>query len=509
MRTFKIGKHEIGGAAPTFLVAELSANHGQKKDVALRTIEAAAKAGAHAIKLQTYTPDTMTLKSDRADFVVKTKNVWAGRTLHDLYAEAMTPWEWHAELKAAAEALDLVCFSTPFDPTSTNFLETLGVAVHKVASFELTDLVLVEHIARTGKPMILSTGMATLGEIEAALRVCRDAGNENLALLRCVSSYPARPEGMDLHSFEVLRNLDVVVGLSDHTRDHTVAIASVALGAKIIEKHFILDRSVGGPDAFFSLEPDEFAAMARVVRDTEVALGKPRFGPAADEMASTAFRRSLYVAKDVNAGEILTCESVRCVRPAFGLPARHLPEVLGRVAARPLEAGAPLKWSDVGTSPKPRVSLRRATREDSAELLRWRNDATTRKMSVSEAEVTPAEHAAWLERTLASTTCSLFVIMAEDGPVGTARLDAGPHQGAEVSITMAPEARGRKLSTSALVALEEHARSAGLVRLTARIRVDNEPSLRAFRTAGYYAFAEEALDGHRFTTCVRRTARFA
>jgi pseudaminic acid synthase len=509
MRTFKIGKHEVGGAAPTFLVAELSANHGQKKDVALRTIEAAAKVGAHAIKLQTYTPDTMTLKSDRPDFVVKTKNVWAGRTLHDLYAEAMTPWEWHAELKAAAEALGLVCFSTPFDPTSTNFLETLGVQVHKVASFELTDLVLVEHIARTGKPMILSTGMATLGEIEAALRVCRDAGNENLALLRCVSSYPARPEGMDLRGFEVLRNLDVVVGLSDHTRDHSVAIASVALGAKIIEKHFILDRSVGGPDAFFSLEPDEFASMARAVRDTEVAMGKPRFGPGPDEIASTAFRRSLYVAKNVAAGEIITCESVRCVRPSFGLAARHYPEVLGRVAARPLEAGAPLKWSDVGAAPKSRASLRPATKDDSAALLGWRNDATTRKMFVSEAEVTAAEHAQWLERTLASTTSSLFIIVADNGPAGTARIDHRPHHEGEVSITIAPEARGKKLSASALVALEEKARAAGLVRLIARIRVENEASLRAFRTAGYYAFAEEKIDGRLFMACERRVVPFA
>ena len=323
MRTFKIGRREIGGDAPVFIIAELSANHGHRLDIALRTIEAAADAGADAIKLQTYTPDTLTLKSDRAPFVVKTKNEWAGRTLHDLYADAMTPWEWHAELMAAARARGLECFSTPFDPTAVAFLEALGVPCHKVASFELNDLALVETIARAGKPMILSTGMASLDEIRAAVATCRDAGNERLAVLRCVSCYPARPEAMDLRAYEVLRELGVVLGLSDHTRDNTVAIASVALGAKVIEKHFILDRSVGGPDAFFSLDPGELAEMVRAVRATTAALGRPRFGPSEDEVASTAFRRSLFVSARVAKGETFTAANVRSVRPSNG-PRPHV-----------------------------------------------------------------------------------------------------------------------------------------------------------------------------------------
>ena len=234
MKTLRIGTREVGEGRPVYIVAELSANHGANKDVALRTVEAAAKAGADAIKLQTYTPDTMTLASTSDQFVVRTKNEWAGRTLHDLYAEAMTPWEWHAELKDAAEANGLQFFSTPFDVTAVEFLETLGVLVHKIASFELTDLPLVDHVARRGHPMILSTGMASLGEIEEAVLTCRAAGNDQLALLRCVSAYPAAPEAMGLASLQALASFGTVVGLSDHSRDATAAVAAVALGAKIV-----------------------------------------------------------------------------------------------------------------------------------------------------------------------------------------------------------------------------------------------------------------------------------
>ena len=226
MKVVRIGAREVGDGAPVYLVAELSANHGQDKAIALKTIEAAAAAGADAIKLQTYTPDTLTLNSSAPAFVVKTKNEWAGRTLHDLYKEAMTPWEWHADLKACAESLGMACFSTPFDATAVEFLEGLGVPAHKVASFELNDLPLVERMARTGKPMIISTGMASLADIEAAVQVCREAGNEQLVLLRCVSAYPAKPESMALSSYAILKGFGTIVGLSDHTRDHTVAIAS-------------------------------------------------------------------------------------------------------------------------------------------------------------------------------------------------------------------------------------------------------------------------------------------
>ena len=406
MKSISIGGRPVGGDAPTMIIAELSANHGHRLDIALRTIEAAAKAGADGIKLQTYTPDTLTLKSDREHFVVKTKNVWAGRTLHDLYAEAMTPWEWHKELKEAAESMGLLCFSTPFDETAVEFLEALNVPAHKVASFEIVDLPLVERVARTGRPVIISTGMASLAEIEAAVSVCRESGNDQIVLLRCVSCYPAKPESMDLRSYDVLRGFGTIVGLSDHTRDSTVAIASVALGAKLIEKHFIVDRAVGGPDSFFSLEPDEFASMVRSVRDTEKSLGKVRFGPSEDERASVNFRRSLFVAKDVAAGEVLTCDHVRSVRPSHGLAPKHLPFVLGRRAARALEAGTPLSWDGVGAPvAPPALTLREVTNADAELLLRWRNDETTRAMSVSQGEVSLEDHRAWLARSQARRGC--------------------------------------------------------------------------------------------------------
>lgn len=509
MRTMRIGSREVGGDAPVFIVAELSANHGQRRDIALRTIDAAADAGADAIKLQTYTPDTLTLKSSAEHFVVKSKNEWAGRTLHDLYAEAMTPWEWHAELIAAANARGLSCFSTPFDFTSVAFLEKLGVPCHKVASFELNDLPLVETIARTGKPMILSTGMASLADIEAALATCRDAGNDDLALLRCVSCYPARPETMDLRSFEILRGLGVILGLSDHTRDTTVAIASVALGAKIIEKHFIVDRTLGGPDAFFSLEPSELKELVRAVRSTEAALGRPRFGPSPDEIANTAFRRSLFVSEPVKRGETLTARNVRSVRPSHGLDPRHLGAVLGRTAARDLDAAVPLAWDMVGPgAAAPAITLRPATADDAARLLAWRNDPQTRAMSVSSAEVTADEHRAFLAASLASSDRLLFVAEAEGRAVGTLRLDREPGATFAVSLTVAPEERKKGYSLSLLRAADAEALKSGGRRLVAVLKPENAASRRAFEDAGYRDFLDTEQHGVALVSCERRVAPY-
>jgi pseudaminic acid synthase len=507
MSTFAIGPRPVGGDAPVFIVAELSANHGQKKDVALRTIEAAARAGADAIKLQTYTPDTLTLRSEAPPFVVRTENAWQGRTLYDLYREAMTPWEWHEELMQAAQAAGLLCFSTPFDATAVDFLEGLAVPAHKVASFELTDLPLVERIASTGKPVILSTGMASLGEIEAAVATCRESGNEKLALLRCISSYPARAEYMGLASLAVLRSFGTVVGLSDHTRDSTVAVAAVALGAKIVEKHFILDRSIGGPDSFFSLEPEEFHSMVRAVRDAETAVGAARFGPSPDEVASTTFRRSLFVVEDVNAGEVLTCDSVRSVRPAHGVPARFLPAVLGRTAARSARRAEPFAWNMVGPRPEVFVRLRNATMEDSEQLRAWRNDPVTRQMSIHTAEVSASEHADWLQKALASPERSVLMAETGDGTVGVVRLDRQSSRQAEVSLTLAPSNRGKGLSASVLQAAESFARQRGDVRLLATIKVDNEASIRAFKRAGYYGFTRVSANSP-VVLCERRIASY-
>jgi pseudaminic acid synthase len=505
----KIGKREVGGDAPVFIIAELSANHGQRKDIALRSIEAAADAGADAIKLQTYTPDTLTLNSSAPPFVVKSKNEWAGRTLHDLYAEAMTPWEWHAELIAHARSRGLECFSTPFDATAVAFLETLGVPCHKVASFELNDLALVETIARTGKPMILSTGMASLADIEAALATCREAGNDNLALLRCVSCYPAKPESMDLRSYDMLRHLDVVLGLSDHTRDNTVAIASVALGAKVIEKHFILDRTVGGPDAFFSLEPGELKALVRDVRATTAALGRPRFGPSEDEVASTAFRRSLFVSAPVKRGETFTASNVRSVRPSYGLDPKLIGAVLGRTATRDIDAATPLAWDMVGPPREvPALTLRRATKQDSAALLAWRNDPHTRAMSITNDEVTVNEHDAWLARSLEASNRWLFVAETAGRPVGVVRLDAHGPASIEVSLTVAPGERGKGYAVAMLRAAEAEARAHGAGHLVAVLKPDNTASRRAFEAAGYRGFVDHEERGVKLVRCERRIAPY-
>jgi N-acetylneuraminate synthase len=340
-----IGDREIGPGRPAYLVAELSANHGQSFEQAVRLVRAAKEAGADAVKLQTYTADTLTIRSDRPEFRVGGGTLWDGRTLHDLYGEAYTPWEWQPKLKAVADELGLDLFSTPFDPTAVDFLERMGVPAYKVASFELVDLPLVETIARTGKPMILSTGMATLAEIAEAVDAARRAGAGGLALLKCTSAYPAPPEEMNLRTIPHLAEaFGVPAGLSDHTLGIAVPVAAVALGACIIEKHFTLSRAEPGPDSAFSLEPHEFRAMVEGVRTAERALGTIHYGLCGRDEASRVFRRSLFAVRDVKAGEPFTTENVRSIRPGHGLPPKDLPRVLGRCASRNLTAGTPLTW---------------------------------------------------------------------------------------------------------------------------------------------------------------------
>jgi N-acetylneuraminate synthase len=311
---------------------------------ALEWVRAAKEAGADAIKLQTYTADTLTLPCDNRYFRIQ-GTPWAGRTLHDLYKEACTPWEWHPRLKEAAEREGLDFFSTPFDPTAVDFLEKLGVPAYKVASFELVDIPLIRRIAQTGKPMILSTGMATLEEVREAVEAARGAGAREIVLLKCTSAYPAPLEEMNLRTIQNLREVfGVPVGLSDHTLGIVAAVAAVALGACVVEKHLILDRKGGGADAAFSAEPGEFAEMVRAVRQTEKALGTVRYGPTSGEEATRVFRRSLFVVKDVRRGEVLTAEQVRSIRPGNGLHPRHLDEVLGRRVTRSVPMGTPLTW---------------------------------------------------------------------------------------------------------------------------------------------------------------------
>jgi len=340
-----IGDRTIGSGQPTYVIAELSANHGGSLETAKAVVRAAAEAGADAIKLQTYRPDTMTIDVRDGEFVVGPGTLWTGRTLYDLYAEAMTPWEWHEELMAEAERQRLHCFSTPFDATAIEFLETLNVSVYKIASFELIDHALIAGAAATGKPLIMSTGMATLDEIDEAVAVAQAHGSGGVALLRCNSTYPAPMDQMDLRSIaEMQQRWSLPIGLSDHTMSDITAIAAVALGACIVEKHIILDRADGGPDAAFSLEPGEFARLVRSIREVEQVMGTVRFGPADAERKSMAFRRSLYAVADIAAGEAVSETNVRSIRPAGGLPPKHLPEVVGRKAIHAIKRGTAIRW---------------------------------------------------------------------------------------------------------------------------------------------------------------------
>lgn len=348
MVPFSINGRPVAADAPVYIIAEMSANHHQDIAIARELIHAMADSGADAVKLQTYTPDTMTIECDNPYFRVGAGTIWEGRRLHDLYGEACTPWEWHAELFALAGTLGLDCFSTPFDRSSVEFLETLNPPAWKIASFELVDLPLIHEVASRGQPVILSTGMGSPAEIGEAVSVVQDAGAP-LALLKCTSAYPAPPSAMNLNTIpDLQQRFDVPVGLSDHTLGIAVPVAAVAVGARIIEKHFTLSREQPGPDSAFSLEPPEFRAMVEAVRVAEAAVGHVHYGRSEGEQSSRVFRRSLFAVADIHPGQLLTPDNIRCIRPGNGLPPKHLPEVLGRVATRHIARGTPLTWEMVG-----------------------------------------------------------------------------------------------------------------------------------------------------------------
>jgi pseudaminic acid synthase len=346
---FPIGSRRIGSGWPVFIVAELSANHNQSFDQAVRIIHAARDAGADAVKLQTYTADTITLRSDKEYFRIAGGTLWDGRILHDLYQEASTPWEWQPKLKEIADELGMHLFSSAFDDTAVDFLERMNVPAHKVASFELVDIGLIQKMARTGKPLIMSTGMASVAEISEAVEAARGAGATQIALLKCTSAYPAPAEEANLLTIpELARRFGCPVGLSDHTMGVGVPIAAVAVGACIIEKHLCLSRTDGGPDSAFSLEPEEFKAMVDAVRTAEKALGVVSFECGPREANSRKFRRSLFVVEDIRTGELFTKQNVRSIRPADGLHPRYLEEVLGKRAACDVERGTPMSWALIG-----------------------------------------------------------------------------------------------------------------------------------------------------------------
>lgn len=350
MDHFFIGSRKIGSGEPPFIIAEMSGNHNQSLDRALAIVEAAAAAGAHGLKLQTYTADTMTLNLSHGEFLIQDpKSLWEGRSLYDLYEEAHTPWDWHKPIFDRARKLGLIAFSTPFDATSVDFLESLEVPCYKIASFEIIDLPLIKRVAETGKPMIISTGMASIAEIDDAVRTARENGCKDLVLLKCTSNYPASPEHSNLATLPHLRDLfGVQVGLSDHTMGVGVAIASVALGATVIEKHFTIDRSDGGVDSAFSLEPDELKQLVVETERAALALGQISYGPTDAEISSLQYRRSLYVVKDLKVGDTLSEDNVRSIRPGYGLSPKYFSFLLGKRVNQIVLHGVPVNFDILG-----------------------------------------------------------------------------------------------------------------------------------------------------------------
>ena len=342
----RLGDKPVGREHPPFVIAELSGNHNGSLEQALAIVDAAAGAGAHALKLQTYTADTLTLDIHGGEFLIsETQSLWHGRSLHELYAKAHTPWEWHEPIMRRAKALGLTCFSTPFDATAVDFLEALDVPAYKVASFENCDLPLIRRIAATGKPMLLSTGMATLEEIGESVQCARAAGNRDLVLLKCTSAYPASPESSHVRTVADLRErFGCEIGLSDHTPGIGAAVAAVAHGASVVEKHFTLRRADGGVDAAFSLEPEEMRLLVVETRRAWASLGSVHYGITEAERPSLRFRRSLYIARDLKAGDVLTPETLRSIRPSGGLAPKHYDELLGRRVARDVKKGTPVTW---------------------------------------------------------------------------------------------------------------------------------------------------------------------
>ncbi|MEC1901572.1 pseudaminic acid synthase [Bacillus atrophaeus] len=346
MNQINIDGKSIGPHHPPFIIAEMSGNHNQSLERAFNIIESAAKAGAHALKIQTYTADTMTLNMNTKDFTIEDNNsLWSGSTLYTLYQQAYTPWEWHKPIFDKCRELGMIPLSTPFDESAVDFLEDLGVPIYKIASFENTDIPLIKKVAATGKPIIISTGMATVAEIDETIRAAKEAGCKELILLKCTSTYPASPENTNISTIPHMKELfNCQVGLSDHTMGTGVAVASVALGATVIEKHFTLSRADGGVDSSFSLEPHELKELVIETERAWQALGQITYGPTDKEKASLKFRRSIYVKKDIKAGEIFTKENIKVVRPGYGLEPKYFDLIIGRTAKKHISAGTPLGW---------------------------------------------------------------------------------------------------------------------------------------------------------------------
>ena len=489
MKEIKIGNRFIGEGHPAYIIAEMSANHAGSIERAKEIIREAKRCGADCVKIQTYTPDTLTIDCHNPYFQIES-GTWEGENLYGLYGKAYTPWEWHKELKEEADRVGIDFLSTPFDNTAVDFLEELGMQFYKIASFEMIDLPLLSYVAATGKPIIMSTGMATLAEMEEAVETIYAKGNHNLALLKCSSAYPADPADMHLKTIADMREkFDLPIGLSDHSMGSMSAVTAVALGASIIEKHFCISREIENPDASFSMTPDEFGQMVEDIRRTESALGKAMYGASKQEEGSLIFRRSVFVTKDMKEGETFTEENIRVIRPGYGLHPREYAFALGRKSLGNLRRGMPLTADDISDY----LTFRKAGKSDMQMVFDWANEEETRKQSFSTKPITWEEHVAWYEKSLNSRDRYLFICMHGDIPVGLFRIDRLEEAIGEISYSIDKKYRGRGYAIEMLKAGEEVLKKNRIIvwDLLAKVKKDNEASRHIFKVLGFKETEED------------------
>lgn len=489
MKTIKIKDRLIGEGKPAYIIAEMSANHAGSIERAKEIIRMAKDCGADCVKIQTYTADTITIDCDNEYFFID-NGTWEGENLYQLYGKAYTPWEWQKELKEEADKVGIDFFSTPFDKTAVDFLEEIGIEFYKIASFELTDIPLIRYVAEKGKPMILSTGMASYEEIAEAVETIRATGNEQFALLRCASAYPAISDEMNLATMVDMSNaFDTPTGLSDHSMGGLAAAAAVAMGGSIIEKHICMSRDIENPDSSFSMEPEEFAAMVRDIRQVEKAKGLVRYGATEQEKKSLQFRQSVFVVKDISAGETFTEENIRVIRPSYGLHPRDYDHVLGKVCTTDVTFGTPLEANMVADY----LELKEATPEQAKLTFEWANDEETRKQSFTTEEIPWETHEKWYKDSLAGNKRKLFVAYYGEVPVGLFRIDFMGENEAEISYSVARAYRRRGYGAEIIRAGEKLVkdRFAGIKTLVAKVKPENEASRRIFTGLGY---EESALE---------------
>lgn len=484
----KIKDREIGAMRPTYVIAEMSGNHAGSLERAKQIIQEAKNAGADCVKIQTYTPDTITMNCTNAYFQIKT-GTWENENLYELYGKAYTPWEWQKELLEEANRIGIDFFSTPFDKTAVDLLEDLGVASYKIASFELVDIPLLKYTASKGKPIILSTGMATLEEIREAVEAIRSTGNHQLALLRCASAYPAISEEMNLATMMDMQQLfQVPVGLSDHSMGSLAAVAAVAMGGSIIEKHFCLSRDIENPDSSFSMEPQEFANMVQDIRQVERARGKVSYGPTAQEKNNLNFRKSIFIVKDVKENEVLTEENIRVIRPGYGLHPREYEYLLGKKVKHSLQAGTPLTLREIGDY----FQVQSADESHERLLFDWANDKDVRQNAFTTETITWDNHRVWYQSLLADENRRLYIFYRKDQPVGMIRYDIQAESG-RISYSIEKDFRGRGFGKVMVEQAEQVLKKERpeIQMITAEVKPTNTASMRVFEELGYQMSKED------------------